>query len=40
MKEAGLLTYDPLVVFLGKYAFDLGITKKLRTVKTEISALK
>ena len=27
VKEAGLLAYDPLVVFLGKYAFDLGIKK-------------
>ena len=40
VKEAGLLAYDPLVVFLGKYAFDLGIKKSLRNVKTDIFALK
>lgn len=40
MKEAGLLSFDPFVVFLRKYAFDLGVTKKLREVKLSISALK
>jgi|688.fasta_scaffold2396973_1 hypothetical protein len=40
MKEAGLLSYDPFVVFLRKYAFDWGVTKQLREVKSDIFALK
>ena len=40
MKESGLLSYDPLVVFLRKYAFDFGVTKKIRKVKEDTFALK